>query len=194
MLSTFSVSRVRGLMKQTAPKIFRRSPSRQPRSATRDKKDEKAVGPPYPLPPRRHHRTWHGLKDFLTSTKLLLLLVFVPCSIVSGALGVDSNVVFVFSILAILPLAMLLSNATEELANEAGEVIGALLNATFGNAVEMIVSDRSRNGCIVAHFVQVSTVALTRGDITIVQSSMLGAILSNILLVCLDSTCIICRR
>lgn len=41
--------------------------------------------------------------------------------------------------LAILPLAMLLSNATEELAAEAGEVVGALLNATFGNAVEMIV-------------------------------------------------------
>jgi Ca2+:H+ antiporter len=68
--------------------------------------------------------------------------------------------------LAILPLAMLLSNATEVLANEAGDVIGALLNATFGNAVEMIVS----------------TVALTRGEVKIVQSSMLGAVLSNILL------------
>ena len=43
------------------------------------------------------------------------------------------------NMLAILPLAMLLSNATEELAAEAGEVVGALLNATFGNAVEMIV-------------------------------------------------------
>ena len=41
--------------------------------------------------------------------------------------------------LGILPLAMLLSNATEELAAVAGEVVGALLNATFGNAVEMIV-------------------------------------------------------
>lgn len=81
-------------------------------------------------------------------------------------MGANANIVFLCSMLAILPLAMLLSNATEELANEAGEVIGALLNATFGNAVEMIVS----------------TVALTRGEITIVQSSMLGAILSNILL------------
>ena len=79
------------------------------------------------------------MKDFLTSSKLLLLLVFVPCSIVFGAMEANPNLVFVFSMLAILPLAMLLSNATEELANEAGEVIGALLNATFGNAVEMIV-------------------------------------------------------
>jgi Ca2+:H+ antiporter len=112
------------------------------------------------------------MKDFLTSSKLLILLVFVPCSIFFGAFEADLNLVFVCSMLAILPLAMLLSNATEVLANEAGEVIGALLNATFGNAVEMIVS----------------TVALTCGEITVVQSSMLGAILSNILL-CLG-TCL----
>jgi Ca2+:H+ antiporter len=81
------------------------------------------------------------LKEFFTSSNLLILLVFVPCSIIFGALEANPNVVFVCSMLAILPLAMLLSNATEELATEAGEVIGSLLNATFGNAVEMIVGN-----------------------------------------------------
>jgi len=60
-----------------------------------------------------------------------------------------------------------LSYATEELSLKVGQTLGGLLNATFGNAVEMIVS----------------VVALTRGEIRIVQSSMLGSILSNILLV-----------
>jgi len=69
--------------------------------------------------------------------------------------------------LAIIPLAALLSFATEELALIVGETLGGLLNATFGNAVELIVS----------------VVALTKGEIRIVQASMLGSILSNILLV-----------
>lgn len=62
-----------------------------------------------------------------------------PLSIVGGYNGWSGTFVFSTSVLGILPLAMLLSNATEELAAVAGEVVGALLNATFGNAVEMIV-------------------------------------------------------
>jgi Ca2+:H+ antiporter len=120
------------------------------------------------------------MKDILTSSKLLIFLAFVSCSIVFGAMEANPNLVFVFSMLAILPLAMLLSNATKELANEAGEVIGALLNAMFGNAVEMILGYWNWILFPVAHVMQASTVALTRGEITIVQSSMLDAILSNI--------------
>jgi hypothetical protein len=84
-------------------------------------------------------REWWGLKSFLTSSGLLWLLVFVPLGILGGHNGWSSTFVFTTSMLGILPLAMLLSNATEELAAVAGEVVGALLNATFGNAVEMIV-------------------------------------------------------
>lgn len=84
-------------------------------------------------------RQWWGLKSFLTSSPMLWLLVFVPIGILGARNGAGSTLVFTTSMLGILPLAMLLSNATEELAAVAGEVVGALLNATFGNAVEMIV-------------------------------------------------------
>jgi hypothetical protein len=84
-------------------------------------------------------RQWWGLKNFMTSSPMLSLLVFVPIGILGGHNGWGSTLVFTTSMLGILPLAMLLSNATEELAAVAGEVVGALLNATFGNAVEMIV-------------------------------------------------------
>ena len=79
----------------------------------------------------------------------------------------NPTAVFVLNFLAIIPLASLLSFATEELSAKLGQTIGGLMNATFGNAVELIVS----------------IVALIQGEIRIVQSSMLGSILSNILLV-----------
>lgn len=69
-----------------------------------------------------------------------MLLVFVPVGILFGALGWNPTAVFIFNILAIVPLAIFLSFATEELSVNAGQIAGALLNATFGNAVEMIVS------------------------------------------------------
>ncbi|KAA8648545.1 hypothetical protein EYZ11_001139 [Aspergillus tanneri] len=96
-----------------------------------------------------------------------LLLVFVPLGIIAGALHWDSTVIFVFNFLAIIPLASLLSFATEELAASMGQALGGLMNATFGNAVELIVS----------------IIALKDGQIRVVQASMLGSILSNILLV-----------
>jgi Ca2+:H+ antiporter len=68
-----------------------------------------------------------------------LLLVFVPLGIVAGAVEWDSTVIFSLNFLAIVPLASLLSFATEELAATMGQTLGGLLNATFGNAVELIV-------------------------------------------------------
>lgn len=103
----------------------------------------------------------------LLSNYANFLLVFVPLGIVAGILGWNATAVFVMNFLAIIPLAALLSFATEELSLMVGETLGGLLNATFGNAVELIVS----------------VVALTKGEIRIVQASMLGSILSNILLV-----------
>jgi Ca2+:H+ antiporter len=75
--------------------------------------------------------------------------------------------VFSLNFLAIIPLAAVLSFATEEIASRLGETLGGLVNATFGNAVELIVS----------------IVALRAGEIEVVQASMLGSILSNLLLV-----------
>ncbi|KAF2243823.1 calcium/proton exchanger [Trematosphaeria pertusa] len=103
----------------------------------------------------------------LSSNYVNVLLVFVPIGIIAGALGWSPTAVFVLNFIAIMPLAGLLSFATEELAAKLGQTLGGLMNATFGNAVELIVS----------------IVALKEGQIRIVQASMLGSILSNMLLV-----------
>lgn len=82
-------------------------------------------------------------------------------------LGWSPMAVFTLNFFAIIPLAALLSFATEEISVHVGETVGGLLNATFGNAVELIVA----------------IVALFRNELDIVKASMLGSILSNILLV-----------
>lgn len=105
--------------------------------------------------------------EILVSNYANVFLVFVPLGIVAGALDWDPTWIFILNFLAIVPLAGLLAFATEELAAKLGQTIGGLLNATFGNAVELIVS----------------IIALKEGQIRIVQASMLGSILSNILLV-----------
>lgn len=109
------------------------------------------------------HTTWQVLKTNYVN----VLLVFVPIGIISGAAGWSPVLQFVLNFIAIIPLASLLAFATEELAVPLGQTLGGLLNATFGNAVELIVS----------------IIALRNGEIRIVQASMLGSILSNILLV-----------
>lgn len=69
-----------------------------------------------------------------------VLLVFVPLGLISGLLGWSPVTVFTLNFLAIIPLAALLSYATEEISLYVGQTVGGLLNATFGNAVELIVS------------------------------------------------------
>lgn len=63
----------------------------------------------------------------------------VPIGIVAGALNWNPTAVFTINFLAIIPLAAVLSFATEMLASKLGQAMGGLLNATFGNAVELIV-------------------------------------------------------
>jgi Ca2+:H+ antiporter len=75
----------------------------------------------------------------LLSNYANILLFFVPLGIIAGALGWSPTAVFILNFMAIIPLAALLSFATEELALEVGETLGGLMNATFGNAVELIV-------------------------------------------------------
>ncbi|KAJ5920314.1 hypothetical protein N7516_011172 [Penicillium verrucosum] len=109
------------------------------------------------------HLTWKTIvRDYVN-----VLLIFVPLGIISGVLDWDPTTVFILNFFAIVPLASLLSFATEELAATLGQALGGLMNATFGNAVELIVS----------------IIALRQNQIRVVQASMLGSILSNILLV-----------
>jgi Ca2+:H+ antiporter len=93
-----------------------------------------------------------------------LMLVFVPVGIALHEVeSVSRIVVFVINFLAIIPLAAMLSFATEELALYVGETLGGLLNASFGNAVELIVS----------------IIALAQKKIVIVQTSLVCASLKS---------------
>ena len=88
------------------------------------------------LPKKTANVTWKTLK----SNYVNVLLVFVPLGIIAGAMGWNPTAVFLLNFFAIIPLASLLSFATEELSVKLGQTLGGLLNATFGNAVELIVS------------------------------------------------------
>ncbi|KAJ5233900.1 uncharacterized protein N7469_005666 [Penicillium citrinum] len=110
---------------------------------------------------------WATFKNILGESYTSYLLPFVFLGIIAGRQHWDDSVVFLLNFLAILPLASLLSFATEELANSVGQLLGGLINATFGNAVEMIVG----------------ITAVGRGEMNIVQSSMVGSILSGSLLI-----------
>lgn len=86
-------------------------------------------------------------KQVSRSTRLTLasnyvngLLMFVPLGITAGAMEWNQTTVFILGSLAIVPLASLLSFATEGLSARMGETIGGLMNATLSNAVESIVS------------------------------------------------------
>ncbi|KAI8635581.1 calcium/proton exchanger [Xylariaceae sp. FL1651] len=110
---------------------------------------------------------WHITKATLLSSPLNILLFAVPIGIIAGNAHWDPIAVFVINFFAIIPLAAVLSFATEEISAKLGEALGGLLNATFGNAVELIVS----------------IIALRDHQIEVVKSSMIGSILSNLLLV-----------
>jgi len=109
-----------------------------------------------------------SIKSILTASWLNLLLVFIPLSWAFNFADKDQHtLVFVFSFLAIIPLAKLLAFATDELSMRVGQTLAGLLNATLGNAVELIVA----------------ILALTKCQLAVVQSSLIGSILSNLLLV-----------
>ncbi|KAK4640448.1 hypothetical protein QC761_602790 [Podospora bellae-mahoneyi] len=97
-----------------------------------------------------------------------VLLIAAPVGIVIANIhSVSKIAVFVVNFMAIVPLAAILGFATEEIAFRTGETVGGLLNATFGNAVELIVA----------------IIALADRQVVIVQTSLIGSILSNLLLV-----------
>ena len=110
------------------------------------------------------HTLWGQL---LSSPFLSSLLLFCPLGLLAPLLGFPDALQFLFNFLSIIPLAWLLGMVTEEIALRTSQTLGALLNATFGNAVELIVS----------------VVALRKGFVRLVQTSLLGSVLSNLLLV-----------
>jgi hypothetical protein len=103
----------------------------------------------------------------LSSSYLNLLLLAMPIGILGGILRAPPLLVFSSNFLALLPLALILGEITEDLAVRFGDAIGGLLNATFGNVVEMILG----------------LAALSQGLYSVVAASLLGSILSNLLLV-----------
>ena len=112
-------------------------------------------------------RFWAHTKDAIFSSWINLLLVFVPVGIASNFAHLNADIIFAMNAIAIIPLAGLLARATESVAIRLGDTMGALLNISFGNAVELII------------FI----VALVKNEIPIVQASLLGSILVNLLLV-----------
>jgi Ca2+:H+ antiporter len=98
---------------------------------------------------------------------LKLMLVFVPVSIGLGLAHASPTWVFLVSCLAILPLAGFMGEATEHLTHHTGPGIGGLLNASFGNAAELIIA----------------FMALRAGETEIVKASLTGSIIGNILVV-----------
>jgi Ca2+:H+ antiporter len=104
---------------------------------------------------------------FAAENILSLLLVFVPVAAVLEFTHAPGVYIFAASSLAIIPLAGLMGKATEHLASTLGEGIGGLLNATFGNAAELIIA----------------ILALKAGLHDVVKASITGSIVGNILLV-----------
>ena len=98
---------------------------------------------------------------------LNVMLIFVPISLIMHWTGGSGTWVFVTAALGIIPLAGLMGKSTEMLAERFGPGIGGLMNASFGNAAELIIA----------------VIALRAGKIEVVRASLTGSILGNILLV-----------
>jgi Ca2+:H+ antiporter len=96
-----------------------------------------------------------------------ILFVTVPLGIFSKSLGFSAGAQFWFNFFALIPLSTFLGNATEDLASYTSQIVAGLLNATFGNVVEMMVT----------------FMALMNGELDVVKATLLGSILSNLLFV-----------
>lgn len=103
----------------------------------------------------------------IKNSVFLVLLLFVPISAAAHFLHWGELAVFITAGLAILPLAAWMGSATEEIAVVVGPTLGGFLNATFGNATELIIA----------------LIALNAGLVDVVKASITGSIISNLLLV-----------
>jgi len=111
-------------------------------------------------------------------SKLNILLLAVPLTVYFNYIAHDPNISFITSMVAIMPLAFLMGKATEEIALRTSESVGGLLNATFGNAAEMILA-------LFALYAASTTTSPETAEnmIHLVQASLIGSILGNLLLV-----------
>ena len=98
---------------------------------------------------------------------LRYMLIFIPISLIAKFLNLSGTVMFILACLSIVPLAGLIGEGTEEISFYSGPKVGGFLNATFGNATELIIS----------------FFALKEGLFEVVKSSIAGAVIGNILLV-----------
>jgi Ca2+:H+ antiporter len=96
-----------------------------------------------------------------------LLAPLIPAAVIVDLAGAPASAIFFVSAVALIPPAAMMGRATEELAERSGNVIGGLLNVTFGNAPELIIA----------------LFALEKGLHEVVKASLIGSILGNILLV-----------
>jgi Ca2+:H+ antiporter len=96
-----------------------------------------------------------------------LLSPLIPAAVIADIAGAPATVIFFISAVALIPPAAMMGRATEELAERSGNVIGGLLNVTFGNAPELIIA----------------LFALEKGLHEVVKASLIGSILGNVLLV-----------
>ncbi len=111
--------------------------------------------------------TLNVLSDMIFGSAINVLLLAMPFAVASHKLEWSSMSVFILNFIAMVPLASLLGAFTEEVAAHTNETIGGLINATFGNAVEVVVAVQ----------------ALLADEVRVVQASMIGSIFSNLLLV-----------
>ncbi|OAA47588.1 Sodium/calcium exchanger membrane region [Metarhizium rileyi] len=120
------------------------------------------------LKPKEPFTVANQLQRTFLSSWINILFLAAPVGIALNYVhSVNRIAVFIINFLAIIPLAAILGFATEEVALRTGETLGGLINATFGNAVELIVA----------------VIALKDDKIAIAQTSLMGSILSNLLLV-----------
>ncbi|CAN0927940.1 Vacuolar cation/proton exchanger 3 [Linum grandiflorum] len=108
-----------------------------------------------------------NLQEVILGTKLSVLFPAIPLAIIANYCNFGRPWIFALSLLALTPLAERVSFLTEQIAYFTGPTVGGLLNATCGNATELIIA----------------IFALTRNKIDVVKYSLLGSILSNLLLV-----------
>lgn len=137
------------------------SPGLQDSPRSRDSEDEGHSG-------KGEKEEPGGMVAVLKSNLFLSsLLLFIPFGFLSEHLGWSNPVKFACNFFAILPMAWLIGKTTEDLASHTGEIMGGLINATFGNIVEMLL-------CIAG---------IQQNQLDIVKFTLIGSILSNMLLV-----------
>lgn len=148
---------------QTVPVVDKKGDGTQP-SPMRNTAPKASLG----------SRFIRDVKRIITSSWINWLLITVPVGITMGILvdwahvdAISPSAVFAVNAVAIIPLASLLAYATESVASRCGDTLGALMNVSFGNAVELII------------FI----IALAENQVRVVQAAALGSILANLLLI-----------